>query len=48
LADAELLGMPFVAVIGRRLADGLVELRTRRDGGAAEVALTEISSLISG
>jgi prolyl-tRNA synthetase len=48
LADAELLGMPFVVVIGRRLADGVVELRTRRDGGTADVTLTEISSLISG
>src|SRR5262249_19570675 len=30
--DAELLGMPWVVVVGRRLADGFVELRNRRTG----------------
>lgn len=40
--DAELLGMPFIIVVGRRLADGIVELRTRRTGEKKEVAVAEI------
>ncbi|MBC7551427.1 MAG: proline--tRNA ligase [Cellulomonas sp.] len=38
-ADAELLGVPLVVVVGRGLADGVVEVRPRRagpDGPAAE------------
>jgi len=37
--DAELLGMPFVVRVGRRLADGVVELEDRRTGEVAEVAV---------
>ncbi|WP_298992541.1 proline--tRNA ligase [uncultured Pseudokineococcus sp.] len=35
--DAELLGMPYVVRVGRRLADGVVELEDRRTGEVAEV-----------
>lgn len=47
--DAELLGMPWIVVVGRGWADGVVELRDRftgearelaADGAAAEVAAT--------
>jgi hypothetical protein len=31
--DAELLGMPTIVVVGRGLADGVVEVRDRRTGG---------------
>jgi prolyl-tRNA synthetase len=34
--DAELIGVPTVLVVGRRLADGLIELRDRRPGPAGE------------
>ena len=30
-ADAEILGMPTIVVVGRGLADGVVELRDRRE-----------------
>jgi prolyl-tRNA synthetase len=34
--DAELLGMPTIVVVGRGLADGVVEVRDRRTGERAE------------
>ena len=37
-ADAELLGMPYALVVGRSLADGLVEIRHRATGEREEVA----------
>lgn len=40
-ADAELLGMPTTVVVGRGLADGLVELRDRASGTAENVPLAE-------
>lgn len=40
-ADAELLGMPVVLVVGRGLADGVVEIRTRGTGELTEVAVSE-------
>ncbi len=36
--DAELLGMPWIVVVGKNLADGMVELRNRRTGEATTVA----------
>src|SRR5690606_38141984 len=41
--DAELLGMPSIVVLGRRLADGLVELRTRATGERHDVPLAGVS-----
>jgi prolyl-tRNA synthetase len=46
-ADAELLGMPTIVVVGRRLGDGLVELRDRRSGERAEVPLAEIVTRVT-
>ncbi|MDR2347347.1 MAG: proline--tRNA ligase [Bifidobacteriaceae bacterium] len=40
-ADAELLGAPFIVVVGRGLADGLVELKDRRSGASQELPLAE-------
>jgi prolyl-tRNA synthetase len=37
--DAELLGLPVVVVVGKRLTDGLVEVRSRRAGTSTDVAL---------
>ncbi len=40
--DAELLGLPTVVVVGKALADGLVEVRDRRSGTSRTVALEEV------
>ena len=37
--DAELLGMPWIVVVGRGWADGVVELRNRFSGETREVAV---------
>ena len=42
LTDAELLGVPRVVVVGRRVADGVVEVRDRASGEVAEVALDDV------
>ena len=39
--DAELLGMPTMVVLGRSLADGLVEVRDRATGEKTEVPVAE-------
>ncbi|MBI9000700.1 proline--tRNA ligase [Corynebacterium sp. CCM 9185] len=48
--DSELLGMPFVVVLGRSFADGIVELRIRESGEVREVpvsdVLNEVRSLV--
>jgi prolyl-tRNA synthetase len=51
--DAELLGVPWIVVVGRGWADGRVELRNRFTGETTEVAVgdslaTEIVAAISG
>jgi prolyl-tRNA synthetase len=38
-ADAELLGVPTIVVVGRGLANGLVEVKDRRSGERTEIAL---------
>lgn len=40
-ADAELLGMPYSLVVGRGLADGVVELRNRRSGEREDLPVEE-------
>ena len=45
-ADAELMGMPTIVVIGRGLADGLIELRDRRSGEREDVPIAEITDRI--
>lgn len=37
-ADAELMGMPTIVVVGRGLADGVIEVRDRRSGERVDVA----------
>ncbi len=39
--DAELIGVPTVLVVGKGLAEGVVELRDRRSGEARQVQLAE-------
>jgi len=40
-ADAELLGMPTIVVVGRGLRNGVVEVKDRRTGDRVEVPVTE-------
>ena len=40
-ADAEILGMPTIVVVGRGFADGQVELRDRRSGDRREVPVDD-------
>ena len=51
-ADAELLGMPTIVVVGKKLSDGLIEVRDRaggdRDEVAYEGAVTELVSRCRG
>jgi prolyl-tRNA synthetase len=42
--DAELLGVPWVVVVGRGWADGVVELRNRFDGQTRQVAIEAAAS----
>jgi prolyl-tRNA synthetase len=42
--DAELLGAPTIVVVGRSLADGVVEVRDRATGERSEVALAELAA----
>jgi len=44
--DSELLGVPTIVVVGRGLADGVVELKDRRTGGRRDVPLAEIVGLL--
>ncbi len=41
-ADAELLGVPTICVVGRGIANGVVEVRDRASGDKAEVPLAEV------
>lgn len=46
-ADAELLGLPFILVIGRDLAQGRVELRQRMTGERQSVAVEEAVATVT-
>jgi prolyl-tRNA synthetase len=39
--DAELIGVPTIVVVGRGIADGVVEVRDRRSGDRRDVAITD-------
>ncbi|MEU8435441.1 proline--tRNA ligase [Streptomyces sp. NPDC029216] len=41
LTDAELIGVPWILVAGRRAGDGVVELQDRRTGAREELSLEE-------
>jgi prolyl-tRNA synthetase len=44
--DAELIGNPYIVIVGKGLVDGKVELRKRRTGEKSELAVNEIVSQI--
>jgi prolyl-tRNA synthetase len=45
-ADSELLGMPTIVVVGKGLADGVIEVRDRRTGERQDVPVDEITDHI--
>jgi prolyl-tRNA synthetase len=45
--DAELIGVPTIVVVGRGLADGLVELKDRRSGERSDVPLADIVAVLT-
>ncbi len=45
--DAELIGVPFIVIVGRRAAEGVVEFWDRRTGERDEVALGEVHERLS-
>ncbi len=40
-ADSEILGMPTIVVVGRGLADGMIEVRDRRTGERTDIATAD-------
>jgi prolyl-tRNA synthetase len=46
--DAELLGMPWVVVVGKNLADGVVEIRNRRTGDSQTVPVADAATTLVG
>jgi prolyl-tRNA synthetase len=44
--DAELLGVPTVVVVGRGLADGVVEVRDRRTGERTDVPVDDVLDVL--
>ena len=45
--DAELIGMPLVVVVGRRLSEGFAEVRVRRTGGRRDLPLSDVPRVIA-
>ena len=46
--DSELLGVPTIVVVGKRLVDGVVEIKDRATGERQEVPLTEALGTLLG
>jgi prolyl-tRNA synthetase len=46
-ADAELLGLPRIAIVGRGLADGMIEVRERSTGVTRQVALVDAPDFLA-
>jgi prolyl-tRNA synthetase len=44
--DSELLGIPTIVVVGKRLAEGFIEVRDRRTGEREDVATTDVVALL--
>jgi len=47
-ADAELVGVPTIVVVGRGLADGVVEVKDRRSGERTDVPVSEAAAAVTG
>ena len=42
--DAELIGTPTIVVVGKSLADGVVEIRDRRSGSSRTVPVEDVTA----
>ena len=47
-ADAELIGVPTIVVVGRGLANGVIELKDRRTGERTEIPLDTAVEQLTG
>jgi prolyl-tRNA synthetase len=45
--DSELLGVPTIVVVGKRLVDGVVEVKDRRSGERTDIPLAEASGTLA-
>jgi len=45
--DADLIGVPYRIVVGKKLPQGLVELAVRRTGAKSEISVNEVSAYIA-
>ena len=46
--DAELIGIPFIVVVGKGLSEGKIELKVRKNGEKSEIPLVSaVSTLVS-
>jgi prolyl-tRNA synthetase len=45
--DSELIGIPTIVVVGKRLVDGVVEVKDRATGERADVALDGAAEAIA-
>jgi len=45
--DAELIGIPIIVIVGKALAEGIVEVRVRRTGERLEVRLADAASEVA-
>ena len=46
--DAELIGVPTIVVVGKGLADGVVEVKDRKSGERQDVALDAVVATVTG
>ena len=44
--DAELIGIPTYVVVGKSLAEGVVEIRDRRSGESARIATADVVDVV--
>jgi prolyl-tRNA synthetase len=44
--DAEMIGVPTIVVVGKGLADGVVEVRDRKTGERRDVAVADAGAAI--
>ncbi len=42
--DAELLGMPWIVVVGKKLVEGFVEVKNRKTGERQDIEVSKIVS----
>ncbi|MFT4775117.1 MAG: prolyl-tRNA synthetase, partial [Pontimonas sp.] len=45
-ADAEVLGMPHIVIVGRGASDGIVEYWNRRSGERTEMPLAQVLGML--